>query len=164
MWNLFQEISVPLQSHFGTCVQLTGLNGTVEPINCQNLFKFLDVWGACARQGLHGGWWAGVSTPPFPRCQVSSHPIFSSWENVISGRGWESAAIGGNLKCYKTLLLMWCSSVSHFGTSCSLWLEPVGFLSILPFWTILPFGPGLKTVQKRCCLFFLAHNVKYKGI
>ena len=39
-------------------------------------------------------------------------------------------------------------SVSHFGTSCSPRLEPVGFLSILLFWTILPFGPGLKMVQK----------------
>ena len=38
------------------------------------------------------------------------------------------------------------SSVSRFGSSCSPWLEPVGLLSILPFWTILFFGSGLKNV------------------
>ena len=55
------------------------------------------------------------------------------------------------------------SSVSRFATSCSPRLEPLGFVLILPFVAILSFGPGMKNVRKWCCLFFLAHTLKYKG-
>ena len=53
-------------------------------------------------------------------------------------------------------------SVSRFATSCSPWLEPLGFMLILPFVAILSFGPGMKNDRKWRCLFILAHSVEYK--
>ena len=46
-------------------------------------------------------------------------------------------------------------SVSRFGSSCSPRLEPVGFLSILPFWSILFFWVGSEKCLENSVLIFL---------
>ena len=74
-----------------------------------------------------------VSAPVTPlNCSAILIPLYSLVTTYISDFMFTPLCLG--------------ISVSRFGSSCSPWLEPAGFLSILPFGTILFFGSSLKNV------------------
>ena len=99
----------------------------------------------CTQKVTHASYWCGLQSKAVIKVESTMRIDLPTWKKT-NEINFDVLMPLMTMKMAMTIMMtmttmtiikmMMMISVSRFGSSCSPWLEPVGFLSILPFWTI----------------------------